>query len=252
LNGKKRCLGSLLSRLGDRSHTARRRLKKKTWLPLRAGAGARHRAGKQVWQEQNIALTRARAQITRQRASRLSRDLPSTALLPSLLLLLGPSCLSRTVVLLHPFLPSKTRSSRTGNCSMPPCSVAPCLLDARSSLIACSVCIACSLIQFLQFFDSVQACTSKCSVFVVAHFRMSSAGSNPSANSHPLKRNSDDIGWEYGVLIDPNDLNVIKCKLCPCIVKAGIYRLKLHIAGKKGQVQSCPNATAEDKEIAER
>jgi hypothetical protein len=128
---------------------------------------------------------------------------------------------------------------------MPPCSIAPCLLDARSSLIACSVCIACSLIQFVQFFDSV--CTVlrfssglyvKCSVFVVAHFRMSSAGSNPSANSHPLKRNSDDVGWEYGVLIDPNDLNVIKCKLCPCIVKAGIYRLKLHIAGKKGQVRS--------------
>jgi hypothetical protein len=55
------------------------------------------------------------------------------------------------------------------------------------------------------------------------------------------------VGWEYGVLVDPNDLNVIQCKLCPKVVKAGIYRLKLHIAGKKGQVRSCPNATEEDK-----
>ncbi|TVU51761.1 hypothetical protein EJB05_03205, partial [Eragrostis curvula] len=80
---------------------------------------------------------------------------------------------------------------------------------------------------------------------------MSSAGSTPpSVNkpARPLKRNSDDVGWEYGILIDPNDLNVIQCKLCPKIVKAGIYRLKLHIAGKKGDVRSCPNATEADKE----
>jgi len=80
---------------------------------------------------------------------------------------------------------------------------------------------------------------------------MSSAASRPSvdqpAPAPALKRNSDDVGWEYGVLIDPNDLNVIKCKLCPKVVKAGIYRLKLHIAGKKGEVRACPNATEEDK-----
>ena len=80
---------------------------------------------------------------------------------------------------------------------------------------------------------------------------MSSAASNPSpkaVNKPPLKRNSDDIGWEYGVLINPDDLNVIKCKLCSMVVKAGIYRLKLHVAGIKGQVRSCPNATPEDRE----
>ncbi|KAK3119406.1 hypothetical protein QOZ80_9BG0719220 [Eleusine coracana subsp. coracana] len=77
---------------------------------------------------------------------------------------------------------------------------------------------------------------------------MSSAASNPSVMNKqpPLKRNSNDIGWQYGVLIDPNDLNVIQCKLCPKIVRVSIYRLKLHIAGKKGQVRSCPGATAED------
>ncbi|AQK85951.1 hypothetical protein ZEAMMB73_Zm00001d038187 [Zea mays] len=81
---------------------------------------------------------------------------------------------------------------------------------------------------------------------------MSSAASNPSAqpavDKQPLKRNSDDIGWEYGTIVNPNDWNVIKCKLCPMVVKAGIYRLKLHIAGRKGQVRACPNATQEDRD----
>lgn len=79
---------------------------------------------------------------------------------------------------------------------------------------------------------------------------MSSGASAPSVtnvNRPALKRNSDDVGWEYGTLVDPNDLNVIQCKLCPKVVKAGIYRLKLHIAGKKGQVTTCPNASEEDK-----
>jgi hypothetical protein len=81
--------------------------------------------------------------------------------------------------------------------------------------------------------------------------RMSSAASNPSStpvDKPPLKRNSDDIGWEYGILVNPADLNVIKCNLCSMVVKAGIYRLKLHIAGIKGQVRACPNATPEDRE----
>ncbi|PWZ45986.1 hypothetical protein Zm00014a_025106 [Zea mays] len=81
---------------------------------------------------------------------------------------------------------------------------------------------------------------------------MSSAASNPSTqpavDKQPLKRNSDDIGWEYGTIVNPNDWNVIKCKLCPMVVKAGIYRLKLHIAGRKGQVRACPNATQEDRD----
>ncbi|CAN6362871.1 unnamed protein product [Urochloa humidicola] len=80
---------------------------------------------------------------------------------------------------------------------------------------------------------------------------MSTGASNPNSvetvdKPLSLKRNSEDIGWEYGILVDPNDLNVIKCKLCPKVVKAGIYRLKLHIAGKRGQVKPCPNATPED------
>ncbi|KAJ1259807.1 hypothetical protein BS78_10G184300 [Paspalum vaginatum] len=50
-----------------------------------------------------------------------------------------------------------------------------------------------------------------------------------------LKRNSSDIGWDCGVLVDPTNLNVIQCKLCGLIVRAGIYRLKQHIAGIRGE-----------------
>ncbi|CAN6245192.1 unnamed protein product [Urochloa humidicola] len=80
---------------------------------------------------------------------------------------------------------------------------------------------------------------------------MSSAASNPSSStSKPisLKRNSEDIGWDYGVLVDPSNLNLIKCKLCGLQVSAGIYRLKLHIAGIRGQVRPCKESIDEDKE----
>ena len=78
---------------------------------------------------------------------------------------------------------------------------------------------------------------------------MSSVASVPSTNnnSHALKRNSGDIGWDYGVLVDPNNLNVIKCIFCPTIVKAGIYRLKCHIGGIRGDVKPCPSAPDEDR-----
>ena len=32
--------------------------------------------------------------------------------------------------------------------------------------------------------------------------------------SLPLKRKSGDVGWEYGYLCDPTNLNKLKCKLC--------------------------------------
>lgn len=77
---------------------------------------------------------------------------------------------------------------------------------------------------------------------------MSSAASVPSPNTETsLKRNSSDIGWEYGVLVDPTNFNVIKCKLCNLTVRAGIYRLKQHVAGIHGDVKPCHKASPEDK-----
>jgi hypothetical protein len=79
---------------------------------------------------------------------------------------------------------------------------------------------------------------------------MSSSASAPSTNnsSAGLKRKFDDVGWDYGVLVDPANLNVIKCKLCGLVVRAGIYRLKQHIARIRGEVRPCANSTNEDIE----
>ncbi|KAG5536472.1 hypothetical protein RHGRI_024038 [Rhododendron griersonianum] len=76
---------------------------------------------------------------------------------------------------------------------------------------------------------------------------VSSAASNAATdNSAALRRASNDIGWEYGILVDPTNLDKIQCKLCGKIMSSGISRLKKHIAQIKGSVSSCPNASKED------
>ncbi|CAD6248387.1 unnamed protein product [Miscanthus lutarioriparius] len=45
-----------------------------------------------------------------------------------------------------------------------------------------------------------------------------------------LKRNSDDVGWEYGVLVDASNKDKVKCKLCDKEMRGGIHRLKEHLA----------------------
>ncbi|KAG5561855.1 hypothetical protein RHGRI_004783 [Rhododendron griersonianum] len=76
---------------------------------------------------------------------------------------------------------------------------------------------------------------------------VSSAASNATTdNSTALKRASNDMGWEYGILVDPTNLDKIQCKLCGKIMSSGISRLKKHIAQIKGSVSSCPNASKED------
>ncbi|KAF7139183.1 hypothetical protein RHSIM_Rhsim07G0175200 [Rhododendron simsii] len=74
----------------------------------------------------------------------------------------------------------------------------------------------------------------------------STASNTASDNSTALKRASNDMGWEYGILVDPTNLDKIQCKLCGKIMSSGISRLKKHIAQIKGSVSSCPNASKED------
>jgi hypothetical protein len=45
-----------------------------------------------------------------------------------------------------------------------------------------------------------------------------------------LRRNSDDMGLEYGVLIDLNNKAKVKYILCDKQMCGGVYRLKQHIA----------------------
>ncbi|KAF5791586.1 putative transcription factor/ chromatin remodeling BED-type(Zn) family [Helianthus annuus] len=68
-----------------------------------------------------------------------------------------------------------------------------------------------------------------------------------STASKVLKRKSNDIGWEYGSLVDPNKLDRTQCDLCKKTMSGGIYRLKQHIAGIPGSVTVCPKATKDDQ-----
>lgn len=62
-----------------------------------------------------------------------------------------------------------------------------------------------------------------------------------------LKRGSSDIGWEFGLLADPANLDKLKCKLCGKVVSGGIYRIKQHIVHIKGNVAPCPKSSDDDK-----
>ena len=74
----------------------------------------------------------------------------------------------------------------------------------------------------------------------------SSAAFNAMCESEKvLKRASNDIGWEYGMMVDPTNLDKLKCKLCGKICTSGIYRITLHITNIKGS--ACPKSTDEDK-----
>ena len=54
-----------------------------------------------------------------------------------------------------------------------------------------------------------------------------------------LRRNSDDVGWEYGVLVDPNNKDKGKCILCDKQMFGGVYRLKQHIAQEGKNAKKC-------------
>ncbi|CAL1355707.1 unnamed protein product [Linum trigynum] len=52
-------------------------------------------------------------------------------------------------------------------------------------------------------------------------------------NANSLKRKSDDIGWEYGKLIDPYNKDRVMCNFCKNVNSGGINHFKKHIAQKK-------------------
>ena len=67
------------------------------------------------------------------------------------------------------------------------------------------------------------------------------------ASSHTLKRNSDDMGWEFATLINPLDLQRVKCKLCGKEMGGGVNRMKQHIGQVKGSMTSCNVATPDQQ-----
>ncbi|CAD6247176.1 unnamed protein product [Miscanthus lutarioriparius] len=67
-----------------------------------------------------------------------------------------------------------------------------------------------------------------------------------------LKRNSDDVGWEYGVLVDASNKDKVKCKLYDKEMRGGIHRLKEHLAHKGKNVKKCTARTPQAMEAKEK
>ena len=81
----------------------------------------------------------------------------------------------------------------------------------------------------------------------------SSGGSNSMAEiQRSLRRNSDDVGWEFGILVDPSNVDKVKCKLCGKIVSGGIYRIKQHVGHVKGNAAFCRMSSDEDKKKCQK
>jgi Sec-independent protein translocase protein TatA len=72
--------------------------------------------------------------------------------------------------------------------------------------------------------------------------------SNVTAVDNLLKRNSDDVGWEYGTLVDAPNKDKVKCKICGHESSGGVHRLKEHVAGVGKNVKKCRSMTDEAKE----
>lgn len=67
----------------------------------------------------------------------------------------------------------------------------------------------------------------------------SSAASNMNTSEKKLNHNLNDVGWEYGELVNPNVLDKLKCKLWSNKCSAGVYIIKQHIAGIRGNIRAC-------------
>jgi hypothetical protein len=72
----------------------------------------------------------------------------------------------------------------------------------------------------------------------------------PAAAIEPviLKRNSDDVGWQYGVLVDSLNKEKVQCLFCGHCSAGGIYHLKQHVGHVGSSVAMCKKTTPEAKE----
>ncbi|KAK3221712.1 hypothetical protein Dsin_008737 [Dipteronia sinensis] len=72
---------------------------------------------------------------------------------------------------------------------------------------------------------------------------VSSGASNATSVPVGRKRKSNDVGWEFGILIDENNPDKVKCILCEQVFSGGVYRLKEHVANIQGNVAQCRKAS---------
>ncbi|KAL5764322.1 hypothetical protein ACOSP7_016678 [Xanthoceras sorbifolium] len=80
-----------------------------------------------------------------------------------------------------------------------------------------------------------------------ANTNIRSEGATSNSNESVMKRKSDDIGWDYGKLVDPSNYDRVRCNYCGKIFSGGVHRLKQHIGHIAGNVSRCPKSTKEDQ-----
>ena len=78
------------------------------------------------------------------------------------------------------------------------------------------------------------------------------APENETKEVNLLKRNSDDVGWQFGVLVDPGNKDKVKCKFCGKVSQGGVYRLKQHLAHEGKNVVKCKATTPQALEAREK
>lgn len=63
---------------------------------------------------------------------------------------------------------------------------------------------------------------------------------------NPHKRNSNDMGWEWGKTFDDSNKDRVQCLLCGHKMHGGVRRIQEHIAHIAGNVIACPKSTKEE------
>jgi hypothetical protein len=69
-----------------------------------------------------------------------------------------------------------------------------------------------------------------------------------SQEENVLKRKSDDVGWEYGSLVDPSKQDKVKCMFCNHVSTEGVYCLRQHVAHVGSAVVKCKKISQEAKD----
>jgi hypothetical protein len=59
------------------------------------------------------------------------------------------------------------------------------------------------------------------------------------------------VGWEYGVLVDLNNKDKVKCILCDKQMCGGVYRLKQHIAQEGKNAKKCQGMKTTKEKLLE-
>lgn len=77
---------------------------------------------------------------------------------------------------------------------------------------------------------------------------MASNSESMTSSASKLKRTSGDIGWEFGMLCNAMNQDKWKCIKCGKEFSGGVYRIKQHIAGVRGNIAPCLKASSEDKQ----